>query len=182
MKRWLRWGAGLVVGFAIYHGVDLGGPNGGPATTPVPPTARSADSASETTRAPAAQRVAINEAHIFEGEINRRGKPVGFHARPGGRDPAGARVERIRTGPNRLGVYVATVAIRDHASHQWLEKRSTFFPDDMSRSEVLAAIQHAYANREAGVREPWRGPSGRGFTIQGYVNRGRINTAYPIFR
>ncbi len=26
----------------------------------------------------------INLTHIFEGEINKRGKPVGYHARPGG--------------------------------------------------------------------------------------------------
>ncbi len=128
------------------------------------------------------QRIAVNEEHVFEGEINRRGKPVGFHARPGGRDPAHARVERVRTGPNRLGVYVATVAIRDHDSNRWLEKRSSFFPDDMSRGDVLSVIRHAYANREPGQTDRWRGPSGLGFTVEGWVNRGRINTAYPIFR
>ena len=33
----------------------------------------------------------INETHLFEGEINRRGQPVGFHSRPGGKDPENAR-------------------------------------------------------------------------------------------
>jgi hypothetical protein len=28
-------------------------------------------------------RIPVDEAHLFEGEINRRGKPVGFHSRPG---------------------------------------------------------------------------------------------------
>ena len=29
----------------------------------------------------------INLTHIFEGEINKNNKPVGFHSRPGGKDP-----------------------------------------------------------------------------------------------
>ncbi|HEY4596429.1 MAG TPA: hypothetical protein VIJ02_08525, partial [Thermoanaerobaculia bacterium] len=37
----------------------------------------------------------VNVTHIFEGEINKRGKPTGFHSRPGGKDPANARVARI---------------------------------------------------------------------------------------
>ena len=46
---------------------------------------------------------AINLEHIFHGEINRRGKPVGFHSRPGGEDPEGARVVRIRDEENEAG-------------------------------------------------------------------------------
>lgn len=123
----------------------------------------------------------VNETHIFQGEINRRGKPVGYHSRPGGRDPAGRRVVRVVQGPNRLGVYVAEVEIRDRDGG-WLRKVSTFYPDAMSRREVIRAILHAYERRTTGGAEKFRGPSGKGFTIEGYYHDGRINTAWPIFQ
>jgi hypothetical protein len=126
-------------------------------------------------------RPAINQVHLFEGEINRRGKPVGFHARPGGEDPPGARVTRIVDGPNRAGVYVADVEIRNRAGH-WLKKRSTFYPDRLSREEVLAAVLHAWNERDEESGNLFRGPSGEGFTIEGRtLDDGAINTAYPLF-
>lgn len=121
----------------------------------------------------------VNLTHIFEGEINKRGKPVGYHSRPGGKDPAGARVARIIDRPNRLGVYTAEVEIR--SGSRWLSKRSTFYPDRMNRDAVIQAILNAFKNRTSGSSEKFRGPSGRGFTIEGYYQNGRINTAYPIF-
>ena len=123
----------------------------------------------------------VNLTHVFEGEINRKGRPVGFHARPGGKDPAGARVVRLVDRPNRQGVYTAQVAIRA-GDGDWLEKRSTFYPDRMSREQVLAAILNAWRQRSTGGSEKFRGPSGQGFTIEGYHQNGRINTAYPIYQ
>lgn len=124
----------------------------------------------------------INAIHIFHGEINRAGKPTGFHARPLGTNPEAARVVRIRQAPNRAGVYTAQVEIQDPRTGRWHEKFSTFFPDRLSRAEIVAAILHAYREREPDRDEPWRGPSGLGFPIQGYTLRdGRINTAYPVY-
>lgn len=126
-------------------------------------------------------RPAINLEHIFEGEVNKRGKPVGYHSRPGGKDPDGARVVRIVEGPNRTGVYIADVEIRNEAG-RWLKKRSTFYPDRLSREEVVAAILHAWNQRTKGRNNPFRGPSGEGFEIEGRpLGGGDINTAYPIF-
>lgn len=122
----------------------------------------------------------INLTHIFEGEINRKGRPVGFHARPGGRNPSGARVVRVVDRPDRQGVYTAAVEIRAQDG-RWLQKRSTFYPDRMSREEVVAAILNAWRRRSTGAAEQFRGPSGLGFTIEGWHQNGRINTAYPIF-
>ncbi len=121
----------------------------------------------------------INLTHLFEGQVNKRGKPVGFHARPGGVDPEGARLVRVVDGPDRAGVYIANVEIRGQ-SERWLEKTSTLFPDDFTSDEVQAAILAAF--ERSGATEKWRGDSGRGFTIEGYYQNGRINTAYPIFR
>lgn len=123
---------------------------------------------------------AINLWHVFDGEINRRGKPVGFHARPGGRDPAGARVVDIRSSPNRAGVYTATVEIRD--GDGWRQKFSSFFPDHMSRQQVLDAVLHAYRNSDNPRAQPWSGPSGHQFRIEGYtLSKGDINTAFPVY-
>ncbi len=122
----------------------------------------------------------INLWHVFEGEINRKGKPVGFHSRPGGKDPANAKVVSVRDKPNKAGVYTATIAIRDNG--QWKEKFSSFFPDSMSEDEVIDAVLAAYKNSNNPKKQPWQGPSGLGFNIQGYTtNRGGINTAFPVF-
>ncbi|NND92076.1 MAG: EndoU domain-containing protein [Granulosicoccus sp.] len=122
----------------------------------------------------------INQWHIFYGEINRSGKPVGYHARPGGRDPAGARVKSIRDLPNRAGVYTAAVEIHD--GEQWRGKFSSFFPDSLSHEEVLQAVLNAYSGSPDPQAQPFEGPSGLGFTIQGYTSsRGGINTAFPIY-
>jgi hypothetical protein len=120
----------------------------------------------------------VNLTHIFEGEINKRGKPTGFHSRPGGHDPANARLARMVDPPNRAGVYTADVEIR--SGSEWLGKRSTVYPDRMDRQAVIQAVIHAFQNR-SGNGEKFRGPSGTGFTIEGYFQNGRINTAYPIY-
>ncbi|MEJ2308249.1 MAG: EndoU domain-containing protein [Gammaproteobacteria bacterium] len=124
----------------------------------------------------------VNATHIFKGEINRRGKPTGFHAMIDGQTPENVRLLRVLDKPNRQGVYTARIAIRDPDSGAWKTKFSTLFPDRMQGAEVIEAILHAYRNREQGRSRPWRGPSGRGFPIEGYLlDNGRINTAYPIY-
>ena len=125
----------------------------------------------------------INLTHIFEGEINKRGKPVGYHSRPGGMDAGNARVFAILEGPNNIGVYVATVKIRKSLTDKWHQKRSSFFPDHMDRQAVIRAVLNAYRNRSTGKSAKFRGPSGLGFTIEGWLlDSGGINTAYPIYR
>jgi len=125
----------------------------------------------------------INLWHVFAGEINRRGKPTGYHSRPGGVDADNARVVSIKDKPNRAGVYTANIEVRD--GDQWKSKFSSFFPDSMSQQEVIDAILNAYSKSGAATSEQsrWEGPSGLGFTIQGYTTkRGGINTAFPLFQ
>lgn len=124
---------------------------------------------------------ALNLHHIFEGEINRRGKPVGYHSRPGGKDSHGARIVKIKDKPNRAGVYTANIEIRD--GDQWKGKFSSFFPDSMSQQQVTEAILQAYRSSSNKKKQPWQGASGLGFDIQGYtMSGGDINTAFPVFR
>jgi len=121
----------------------------------------------------------INLWHVFDGEINRSGKPTGFHSRPNGVDTANARLVSIKDKPNRAGVYTARIEVRD--GDQWKPKNSSFFPDSLSQQEVIEAILHAF--NQSNKQQKWQGPSGLGFTIQGYTtSRGGINTAYPLFQ
>lgn len=122
----------------------------------------------------------INLWHVFDGEISRRGKPTGYHSRPGGVDAANARVVSIRDKPNRAGVYTATIEVNDDG--QWKQKFSSFFPDNLSQQEVIDIILHAYSNSNNKNAQPWSGPSGMGFSVQGYTtSRGGINTAFPVY-
>ena len=129
--------------------------------------------------------VKINEKHIFEGEINRRGLAVGYHHRANGRDVRTARLVRVVSKANGQGVYVARVEIRN-PSGQWVSKsaNSSFFPDRWSRNQVLSEIRGAFANSSNPAAEPWQGTSPSGIRISGYYNRNTntINTAYPIYR
>ena len=124
----------------------------------------------------------INLVHIELGEVNRRGEAVGYHHRPNGLDPPGARVLRITQPPDQNGVYRGRVALRDPATCAWVQKKgaSTFFPDAMSANEVVKAIRTAFYHGQAGSDGRFVGPSGAGFAIEGWYQNGRINAAYPL--
>lgn len=124
----------------------------------------------------------INLGHIFEGAINSRGKPTGFHSRPEGNDPKHARLKKILSRNGKGGVYTAKVEVYDPRDKRWKEKFSTLFPDSMSRDQVVATILYAWNHRKTGKKTKWKGPSGKGFPVQGYLNKhGNINTAYPVY-
>jgi hypothetical protein len=124
----------------------------------------------------------IDFAHIATGEINRRGEAVGYHHRPNGVDPPGARVLRIVQPPDADGVYRARVELRDPASGQWVDKRaaSTFFPDAMSDDQVIQAVLAAFHHGQMRGDGEFSGASGRGFVIEGWYQGGRIAAAYPL--
>ncbi|MGH7048075.1 MAG: EndoU domain-containing protein [Stellaceae bacterium] len=124
----------------------------------------------------------IDFTHIATGEINRRGEAVGYHHRAGGVDPPGARVLRIVQPPDANGVYRALVAVRDPASGEWIDKRaaSTFFPDAMPDAAVIAAVLAAFDHGRRRSDGRFVGPSGHGFTIEGWYYAGRIAAAYPL--
>ena len=122
-------------------------------------------------------RPAINLTHIFAGEINRRGKPVGFHSRPGGVDPARQRrcARRRPAQPRRASTppWSGSAAAAAPSSRPCTP---TACPARMVIAAILAAFRHGQRRGER-----FRGPSGLGFTIEGYFQNGRIHTAYPIY-
>src|ERR1700738_2937071 len=88
----------------------------------------------------------VNLAHIDYGEINRHGEAVGYHHRPNGVDPPGARVRQMVQPPDESGVYRARVKLRDPATGGWIDKKapSAFFPDALSDNEVIDAVLAAF--------------------------------------
>jgi hypothetical protein len=126
----------------------------------------------------------IRYGHIAHGGINWRGEAVGYHHRPHGADPPGARVVQIVGPPDADGVYRARVEIRDPATGRWVEKKvpSTFFPNALSDRDVVAAILTAFHDRRMRHDGRFIGNSGRGFMIEGWYEHGRIEAAYPLYR
>src|SRR5215218_2419839 len=119
MRRAVLSLLGLLLGLAVYYFAPEAGRN--QTSRPVPQQAPvSIPSNPSTDEEWSDTEPAINLEHVFEGQVNRHGKPIGFHSRPGGRDPAEARVVRRVSGPNALGVYIAEVEIRN-GSGRWLK-------------------------------------------------------------
>ncbi|WP_025898801.1 EndoU domain-containing protein [Sneathiella glossodoripedis] len=122
----------------------------------------------------------INLKHIFEGEINRFGKPTGLHHIKNNLKTA--RIHEILSPENKFGIYTAIVEIYDAESKSWKQKFSSMFPDRYSQEEVLSVILHALENASQKQPGKWRSSSGRGYEIEGYrLKNMKIITAYPIY-
>jgi hypothetical protein len=136
-------------------------------------------------KAPVSTGLKINQVHIFQGEINRKGLAVGYHHRPNGQDSNNVRLVKITGLPNNQGVYVGRVEIRNPANGQWISKASssTFFPDRFSQSQVLTEIQGAFASVNK-PEERWQAISPSGLKIEGFYSKktNTITTAYPVYR
>lgn len=132
-------------------------------------------------------KVALSEKaqrHIFEGEINKKGKAVGCHhitAIKSGQ----SKIVSVVKQPNAKGVYEAVVEVYDKNKGVWIRKdaRSTFFPDSWSKQKVIEEIEAAFNSPDrilAGNK--WTSVSPSGVKIGGYTdNNGNIATAYPIY-
>ena len=119
--------------------------------------------------------------HILEGEVNRRGKAVGYHYE-GFVDSKGSVIEGTRTEPDELGVYVAKVEV-DGVAKESNGGRSTFFPEDWTPQEVVDAINEAYEYKEfvTGSTNTYVGELENGMQIQMYIdqNTDKIISAFP---
>jgi len=124
----------------------------------------------------------INSRHVFHGEINSRGKGVGFHHEGSVGHQGLARLIQMTTAPNANGVYRGKVEIFNKQTGQWVAKgpESTFFPASWNRNRVVTEIQGAYKNGSV-AGSKWEGVSPSGVRIGGYLDSsGNINTAFPI--
>jgi Bacterial EndoU nuclease len=125
---------------------------------------------------------ALNLTHIFKGEINRKGKPTGFHYESPNPTAFSARIKEILSKPNKYGVYTAIVEIFDPKTNQWKSKFSSLFPKALSKDAIITAIVNLVQHSTSQKSGRWRGQSEYGFPIEGYrLKDGRIITAYPIY-
>lgn len=120
--------------------------------------------------------------HILEGEVNKRGKAVGYHYE-GLDNTAGEVVEGTRSKPNEDGVYTAKVKV-DGIEKTSNGGRSSFFPEDWSVQDVVDNINEAYDNKVfvTGSDNTYRGECDEGVEIEMYIdNAGKIISAFPIY-
>ncbi|MFJ8068433.1 T7SS effector LXG polymorphic toxin [Peribacillus sp. NPDC096447] len=113
--------------------------------------------------------------HVYHGEINRRGKAVGYHheSMMGGKIVPGT-----EETPDINGVYRAKVEVNGVMKIA----KSTFFPKDWDRVKVNNAINEAFENKiKDGNR--YVGRTSSGIDIGMYLNRdGTIATAFPLYK
>ncbi|WP_338684017.1 T7SS effector LXG polymorphic toxin [Bacillus velezensis] len=114
--------------------------------------------------------------HIYHGEVNKRGKAVGYHheSMMGGKIIPGTEKK-----PDKNGVYMAKVEV---GSVKKIAD-SSFFPREWNRADVLKAIDKAYHTRKQVRSNKYRGVTSTGIKIEMYLNSdGTIATAYPLYK
>lgn len=119
-------------------------------------------------------------AHILEGELNRKGKAVGFHYDhlP---SKKGEILEGTKTEPNEEGVYEAEVSV-ENVHKESNQGRSTFFPDDWDSQDVVDAINEVYEIRTFISGNTYEGLTSEGILIRMYIDEHeRIISAFPIY-
>ena len=74
------------------------------------------------------------QRHIFEGEVNARGKAVGCH-HISAINSGHSKIIAVISRPNQEKIYEATVEVFDKKRSQWIKKegRSSFYPDSWSK-------------------------------------------------
>ena len=119
--------------------------------------------------------------HIFEGDINRKGRAGGYHYDMV-EGTSGSIIEGTKSPAlNDAGVYEAKVKVKET-----LKKanggKSTFFPDHMSPQEVVDSINEAYETRvfDTNSINKYEGISKNGMKITMYLDsEKKIISAFP---
>ena len=119
--------------------------------------------------------------HILEGEINKRGKAVGFHYE-GFPTAKGKIIEGTKSVPDELGIYTGRVEISGIAKTANGGK-STFFPESWTAQDIVDGINEAYNNRIFKSGNEFYGYTSKGLKIRMYidVNSDKIISAFPDF-
>ena len=120
--------------------------------------------------------------HILEGEINKRGKAVGFHYE-GFPTTKGSIIEDTKSIADDLGIYTGNVEVNGIVKTSNGGK-STFFPENWTAQEVVDAINEAFANKEfvQGTRNTFIGELSNGMQIEMYIDNttNKIISAFPV--
>ena len=118
--------------------------------------------------------------HIFEGQVNARGKAVGYHYE-GIEGTFGNVIPGTESSTNNFGIYKAKVEVNG------IPKTanggfSTFYSKNLSPQQVVDAINEAYSNCELklGTRNTYQGVANNGMKIDMFLDQsGKIISAFP---
>ncbi|MGN9812319.1 EndoU domain-containing protein [Micromonospora sp. BQ11] len=122
--------------------------------------------------------------HTMVGE--RDGRASGWHHRPGGIDPPGAKLHEIVARDRRTGIYHGRVSMQNRRTGEWRAKPggSTFFPDDWTPEQVDRAVSRAFDAPDV-VKDAdegrWVGTF-RGIRLRGFYDpeNGKLLHGYPV--
>ena len=118
--------------------------------------------------------------HIFEGQVNARGKAVGYHYK-GIEGTSGNVIPETESSTNNFGIYKAKVEVNG------IPKTanggfSSFYPKSMSPQEVIGSINEAYRNRVYIRGNTYSGLTSSGMEIEMFLDKnGKIISAYPVY-
>ncbi|EOH96619.1 hypothetical protein UAY_02987 [Enterococcus moraviensis ATCC BAA-383] len=119
-------------------------------------------------------------AHIFQGNLNRRGSAGGYHSEFIPNTP-GRIVPGTKTPPKVSGVYTGQVTVNGvpKTGNQGV---SSFFPEHWDPQFVVNTINGAYENRTLVKGNTYNG-SYNGITVQMYIDsNGKIISAFPLLK
>lgn len=89
----------------------------------------------------------------------------------------GGEIIRVTRPPNPAGVYVAEVKVDGIVK----QAKSSFFPKDWNRVQVVDSIKEAYTNRVQIAPNKYVGQTSSGFKVEMIIENGEITTAYPKY-
>ena len=118
--------------------------------------------------------------HIFEGQVNARGKAVGYHYE-GIEGTSGNVIPGTESSVNNIGVYKAQVEVNGMTKTA-NGGFSTFYSKNLSPQQVVDAINEAYSNCELklGTRNTYQGVANNGMKIDMFLDQsGKIISAFP---
>lgn len=118
--------------------------------------------------------------HIFEGQVNGRGKAVGYHYE-GIEDTAGKIISGTELPANEYGVYKAQVEVNGILKTT-NDGFSTFYSKNMSPQEVVDAINESYGNRVFIRGNTFVGETSSGLKIEMFLDKtDKIISVYPKY-
>ena len=112
--------------------------------------------------------------HIFNGEINPKGKAVGYHYE-GLAGTDGRVIPGTKSAEDSSGVYRAEVEVNGVRKREG----STFFPKSWTPQQVVNAINKAYDGREHLQENLYTGTVNGVRIMMRLDKNGKISTAYP---
>ena len=115
--------------------------------------------------------------HILEGELNARGKAVGFHYE-GMPTQKGTIIPGTESLPNAKGVYTAQVEVDSVVKNA----QSSFFPKEYTPQQIVDSINEAYTTRTYIRGNRYSGTTSGGIEVEMFLDvNNEIISAYPIY-